>query len=102
MQKLDNKNRLTIPKFYYDTSDCDNSKDVRLFQLGNAMFIGNYSLDTNRFSCLGKIHIDKKRRFVVPKLAREVLHLKAGDAIICYVSYGRTTFLKSTLKIHHK
>lgn len=96
MQKLDNKNRLTIPKIYLETSGLDLSKDVGLFLRCNEMFLGNYIMENSIYHCLGQIYIDKYRRFVVPKLAREVLHIKSGDVFICYLGFGKTTFLKAT------
>lgn len=102
MQKLDNKNRLVIPKTYYDTCGINFSKDVGLFLIGNEMFLGNFVCGNFRYRCLGKIHVDNGRRFVVPKLAREVLHLKSGDAVVCYYHYGKLTFLKTTLRVNHR
>lgn len=102
MQKLDNKNRLTIPKIYFDTGGIDFSKNVGLFLLGSEMFIGNFNMDNSRYHCLGNISVDKSRRFVVPKLAREVLHLKPNDTFICYFYFGKTTFLKAKYHPPHR
>jgi len=94
MTKLDKQNRLVVPKNLVEISDTDFSGDVRLFLWGRELFLDNPSKWNRKNSCLGEIQIDEHRRFIVPKLAREILNLKPNDNISFYVQYGKVTFKK--------
>lgn len=94
MAKIDTQNRLVIPKGLMEISHTDFSKDVRLFFCGKELFLDNPSSKNSRRNCLGEVLIDEHNRFFVPKLARELLNLKAGDNISFYVRNDRITFKK--------
>ncbi len=94
MAKIDNQNRLVVPKDLIKISHTDFSNELRLFVCGKELFIDNPSSQNSKRYCLGEVHLDDHNRFFVPKLARELLNLKSGDNISFYVQNNRVTFKK--------
>ena len=94
MAKLDNQNRLTVPKALVEISDTDFNGELKLFFRGKELFLDSPSAKNFQRSCLGEIRLDEHNRFFVPKLAREVLNLKPGDNMSFYVVNGKVTFKK--------
>lgn len=94
MAKLDKHHRILIPKNILKIANTDFSKELRLYQHGMDFYIDNPLPENRRVLCFGTITINDKGRFVVPKVARDVLGLKANDNITCFLLNDKATFRK--------
>ena len=92
MAKLDNYNRLLIPRKLIKASDTDFSKEVRLFLRNDELFLDNPSEENNRMCCLGRVNIDYKGRFTVSNFIQKFLKTKEKTDFICYICNGKITF----------
>lgn len=94
MAKLDSQHRIIIPKNILKLAKTDFTKEVRLYVYGKDFYLDNPSSKNRRVSCLGEINLDPKGRFIIPKLARQALGLKANDNITCFLLEDKVTFRK--------
>ena len=94
MPKLDKQNRIHVPKNLLRIAKTDFSKEIRIYLYGTDFYIDNPSVKNSRNACLGKIILNEKGRFTIPKLARQVLGLKENDNITCFLLDDKVTFRK--------
>lgn len=94
MAKLDKQNRLLIPKNFLKIAKTDFSNELRIYLYGSDFYIDNPSAKNSRNACLGKITLNEKGRFTIPKLARDVLNLKPNDNVTCFILNDKVTFRK--------
>ena len=94
MAKLDNQHRITIPKSILEIAKTDFTQELRLYVYGKDFYIDNPSKLNRRICCLGVITLDSKGRLIIPKIARQVLNLKANDNITCFLLDDKITFRK--------
>lgn len=94
MAKLDNTNRLLIPKNLLDLTTTDFSKEVRAYLRGREIFLDNPSEKLRRCCCLGVIKIDPKRRFFVSPHIRSSLNITKDTNIVFFVCNNQITFRK--------
>lgn len=94
MSKLDNRNRLIIPKTLFEMTDKDFSDDVRIFFRGKELLFDNHSAQKCNRNWLSTVTINGNNRFHLPKLARALLNLHPGDNVNFYVYNEKITFKK--------
>ena len=94
MSKLDNQNRLVIPKNLLEIAKFDINSEVRLYIRGKELYFDTPSKQNFRVHCVGTVKIHDNGRFHLPKLARDILNCKPDSNFSFYLYDGKICFKK--------
>lgn len=94
MAKLDNQNRLIIPKNLLEIAELDIHSEVRLYIRGKELYFDTASHQNNKAYCIGTVKVQDNGRFHLPKLAREILNCKPDSNFTFYLYDGKIFFKK--------
>lgn len=98
MPKIDDRNRIYLPKNFSEKVNTDFNATLNLYAKGQILFLDNPSPANYHIPSLGKISINRNKRFMIPQLARSIFNLNVGDEVSFYIYRGRLAFKRSFSK----